>query len=228
MLNPLRDMRRFPSRKAAANAVLVGEPSRRDLDHICGVLNSKRMKGAVELRRLVTSWLESGPNLKKMLHADHLLWRAILTSWASLYLPTSTGRARIELFPEGVREGKVSAQDEACELFAALTLNPECDLLAGPCARCGLYYLKKRRRQKIYCSQKCGSAATARAAVAKKRLEEHVRRLHAARLALSSWKPTSPEQSWKEWVSKHTGLSVHWLSRAANRGDLSPHPLRAK
>ena len=56
--------------------------------------------------------------------------------------------------------------EKRAELLAALlfhvgTLNPEWHKLAGPCARCGRYYLKKRASQKVYCSRRCGNAATA-------------------------------------------------------------------
>ena len=199
-------------------SVLVGEPSRRDLERICEVLKSKTKEETVELRRLVGAWFASGPNLKKMLHADFALWREVQESWVSKYLPTKTGRAHILLFPP---EPKDSPEDKARSLFAALTLNPDCNLLAGPCARCGAYYLKKTRRQKVYCSQRCGSAATALPFVRKKRVAEHARKIALVRTTLLCWKPPFDERSWKERVSKRTGLSVKWLSRAANRGEIS-------
>lgn len=220
MLRPLEDMNRFPNRKAMLRSVLVGEPSRRDLERICEVLNSKTKEETVELRRLVGIWFASGPNLQKMLHADFALWGAVQESWVSKYLPTKSGRANILLFPP---EPKDSPEDEARSLFAALTLNPDCNLLAGPCARCGAYYLKKTRRQKVYCSQRCGSAATALPVVRKRRAAEHARKITLVQAVLSRWRPTSDEQTWKERVSKRTGLSVKWLSRAANRGEI-PFP----
>ena len=129
---------------------------------------------------------------------------------------------QIALFPRGPGDNKASPEEEARRLFAALTLNPQNTLLAGPCARCGGYYLKKTRRQKVYCSQRCGTAATALSAVSKKRAGEHAQRLRSARTALSAWKPTSGEQGWKKAISRCTRLSVQWLSRAANKGELSP------
>jgi hypothetical protein len=222
MLRPLEDMSRFPSRKAVAKAVLVGEPSRRDLEQICNALNSKTKKESVELRRLVAAWFASGPNLRKMLHSDFVLWGAVQNAWASRYLPTGKGRAYIALFPEPDSGENESAKDEAHKLFAALTLNSQCNLLAGPCARCGAYYIKKTRRQKVYCSQRCGSAATALPAVRKKRAAERARKVTLVRAALSRWKSAPSGQNWKEWVSKRTGLTVKWLSQAANRGDFSP------
>jgi hypothetical protein len=222
MLTPLEDMLQYPGRKARSKQVLVGEPSRKDLEEICQVLNSKKAKGTFELQRLVKAWFASGPNLKKMLHADHRLWGDVQNSWRSLYVPTNTGRAHIALFPEGPGENKESPQDEARRLFAALTLNPQNTLLAGPCARCGNYYLKKTRRQKVYCSQRCGTTATALSAVSKKRADEHAQGLRSARAALLAWKPTSNEEGWKKAISRRTNLTVQWLSRAANKGELSP------
>jgi hypothetical protein len=221
MLKPLLDMYRLPSRKARSKPVLAGEPSRSDLEQICDVLNSEIRKGAAELRWLVAKWFASGPNLQKMLHSDDVLWGAVQNSWKSLYCPTSTGRARLLMFPTCPGVDKQSAEDVAHTLFAALTLNPECDLLAGPCARCTAYYIKKTRRQKIYCSQRCGSAATALPAVRKKRADEHARKVKAVQAVVSRLRPTSSERTWKEWVSKHADVTVKWLSRAANKGELS-------
>lgn len=225
MLKPLEDLLRFPDMKAKKKWVLAGQPSRKDLVEICDVLNSKTEKGASELRSLVGRWFASGPNLKQMLHPDSALWTAVQNSWSSLYLPTKKGRAYIALFPDIPSDEKATAEDEAHLLFAALTLNPECNLLAGPCARCGDYYIKKTRRQKVYCSQKCGSAATALRTVRKKREVEHQRKITLARKVLSRWKPTNQKERWQDWVSQRSSLTVKWLSRAANKGDL---PLHAK
>jgi|SRR5450755_1592096 hypothetical protein len=222
MLRPLQDIFKSPSRRTGSKAVLVGEPSRRDLEEICDVLNSKTRGDTRELRRLVAEWFASGPNLSKMLHSDFALWGTVQNSWTSLYIPSKTGRAYIALFPERSGRRNDPAEGEAHRLFAALTLNPQCNLLAGPCARCGSYYIKKTRRQKVYCSQRCGSAATALPAVRKKRADEQARKISLVRAALSQRKTTFNEQNWKQWVSRRTGLSVKWLSRAANRGELSP------
>jgi hypothetical protein len=222
MLKPLQDIFRPPDRKSLSRAVLVGEPSRKDLEEICEVLNSKTMRESVELRRLVTAWFKSGPNLQKMLHSDFVLWEAVQNAWTSLYLPARNGRAYLALFPKNSGDDKERVETEAHLLFAALTLNSQCNLLAGPCARCGVYYLKKTRRQKVYCSQRCGSAATALPAVRKKRAAEHGRKIALARAVLSRLKPTRDETRWKAGVSKRTGLSVKWLSRAANQGEISP------
>lgn len=222
MLRPLEDIERFPSKKAVAKAVLVGEPSRRDLEQICESLNSTTRKETVELRRLVAAWFASGPNLRQMLHSDFALWGGVQNAWTSRYLPTETGRAYIALFPDGDGRDIDSPENEAHLLFASLTLNSQCDLLAGPCIRCGDYYLKKTRRQKVYCSQRCGSAATALPAIRKKRAQERAQKIARVQAILSNWGSHSDKQRWKEQVSKRTGLTVKWLSRATNRGELSP------
>ena len=46
-------------------------------------------------------------------------------------------------------------------LFHLLTVIPRCDKIAGPCPRCDRYYIKKRASQTVYCSRRCGNAATA-------------------------------------------------------------------
>jgi hypothetical protein len=221
MLKSLINTSRSPSRKARPKPVLAHEPSRSDLEYIRDVLNSEASKGATELRRLIERWFASGPNLQKMLHSDSVLWKGVQHSWESLYIPTRTERARIALFPAGPGADKQSAEAVAHTIFAALTLNPRCDLLAGPCVRCHSYYIKKTRHQKVYCSQRCGSAATALPAVRKKRAAEHARKVKEVQAVVSGLRPTSRNLGWKERVCERTGVTVKWLSRAANKGELS-------
>ncbi len=61
------------------------------------------------------------------------------------------------------RDGKqvLTPEAEALSLFHLLTVTPDCEKLAGPCPRCDRYYIKKRASQKVYCSRRCGNAATA-------------------------------------------------------------------
>jgi len=225
MLRPLDDVLQFPKRRHALRSVLVSEPSTQDLEKICSVLNTPRRPECSELRRLVKRWGDSGPNLKKMLYADEELWGDVQESWASVYLPTRTGRAHIALFPQHPTRGADPVLSEARLLFAALTLNPYCNRLGGPCARCGSYYVKKTIRQKVYCSQKCGCAATALRAVRDKRAEEYDQKLSLVEKAIARWAAGSRKQDWKRWVSQRTEISLNWLSRAINKGKAIPPEL---
>src|ERR1035441_10147191 len=209
---------RLPNRKS----VLLLEPSVDDLKSTCYVLNTKEpVRLCSELRRLVKAWLESGPDLKKMLEADKVLSRNVRHG-RTLLVATGGGRGHLLWLPNPPCSSPASWDYQALAMFMDLIVHPYWEKLGGPCARCGDYYIKKTRRQKVYCSQRCGSANTALPAVRKKRAGEHARKLHSAQEALLHWKPTSNERGWKEWISKRTGLSINWLTRAVNKGELFP------
>src|ERR1700722_1628694 len=83
-------------------------------------------------------------------------------------------------------------------LFALLILNPLCQKLGGPCARCGLYYIKKRASQKVYCSAHCGNAATAARRMGEKWADQSQKKLRRAQQAVQRWQRTKTAEPWKE------------------------------
>jgi|SRR5579859_3127559 len=106
------------------------------------------------------------------------------------------------------------AAQRAIVLLTALTLNAECGLLSPrPCARCARYFLKNRADQNSYCSTQCAHSVTSR--VCWKR--DHEAKLKKARRAIA--KCSGPQ--WKQQVSRRAGLSVKWLTRAVNKGELA-------
>jgi hypothetical protein len=107
----------------------------------------------------------------------------------------------------------------AIQYFGALTVL-EWEKLGGPCARCKRYYIKRRASQKTYCSRRCGNAATATARTAKQREYERQDNLQRADKAIQQWKGTGKKTDWKEFVTKKTGLTAKFLTRAVGRNDL--------
>jgi hypothetical protein len=100
--------------------------------------------------------------------------------------------------------------------------NPVCEKLAGPCARCGNYFIKKRASQNVYCSRRCGNQATAVARNRERIEEERNDKLLRARAALRDWRSATTREDWKHWVAKRSGVDQRFLTRAANLGDLVP------
>jgi hypothetical protein len=47
-----------------------------------------------------------------------------------------------------------------------------------------------------------------------------VEKLNRAQSAAHKWTTAKTPGNWKEWVSAQTDISVRWLSRAVNRGEL--------
>ena len=107
--------------------------------------------------------------------------------------------------------------------FHVGTLNPEWDKLAGPCARCGNYYMKKRASQKVYCSRRCGNAATAVVRTRERLDKEHVDKLRRTQAAMQKWSTARTKDDWKVFVSKREpGITPKFLTRAVNKGELKP------
>src|SRR4030081_428582 len=137
------------SRMKQYNPLVLNEPSREDLEQICSVLNGeKQPELRLPLSRLIKSWQASGPNLKKMMHADFAQWGDVQESWKATWVPTRTGRAHLLLFPDlpagHMKKGQDGAyrptpEGGALLWFYSLTLNPEWDRLGGPCERCAKY-----------------------------------------------------------------------------------------
>jgi hypothetical protein len=170
-----------------------------------------------ELRRLVQTWFESGPNVKKLLSNDRILGEAALGIPARI-LATQGAGARVTFT---IARSNVSAREFALGLFFDFLFNPLNEKLGGPCKHCGIYYVKKTRRQLVYCSQRCGLRHTAISATRGRRAQEHLDRLEIAKRLTSQWIETSKSIAWKEWVhSRQPAISKNWLTRAVRKGEL--------
>jgi hypothetical protein len=179
-------------------------------------------KESLDLRRLVKTWRDSGPNLQKMLDADRTLNRRVENVFRVSLLATKSGRAHLALVP-GVRIVPPAAEEIAVLMFVELVLNPWWDRLGGPCEQCGTYYVKKTVRQNAYCSRDCGTRATAMKATLRRREEEHREKLRRAAAAAQTWASSRTPIDWKQWVSlKEPDITPKWLTRAVNKGELQP------
>ena len=95
------------------------------------------------------------------------------------------------------------------------------DLITSPfqakfksCVRCGRFFVG---RGKVYCSQRCGSRATAEKSTEKRRKRERKENLWRARRAYRAWKLSAKQEDPKRWTARETGLSLKWLTRAENK-----------
>jgi len=199
-------------------SALIGRPH--NLESICYVLNDAAPRElSSELRTLVKRWQESGPNLVKLLDSDKTL--ADRTRHGrTLLVPTASGRGHLLWLSTSPDFNPRSWKDHALAHFLDLVVNPQWHKLGGPCARCSQYYIKKTKRQKTYCSRKCGSALTAATTVQKARKAEHEHKLRRAQIALDSWASKHTRLSWKQSVSNKTRLTTKGLTRALNKGEL--------
>jgi uncharacterized protein (DUF1778 family) len=215
---------------------------RRDLDHIVETLNQKPRGGtspyAEALIRLMERLKGCGGNLKKMMDGDPELAEAVAEVCVTRWMPSTTRRAYLvlqpswkhilkrELTPKQV--DRMRPERYAALLFHVGTLNPEWDKLAGPCARCKRYYLKKRASQKVYCSRRCGNATTAVARTRERLAKEHTDKLRRAAEAAGKSITARTHDDWKVFVfERESDITPKFLTRAVNKGELKP-PTKGK
>jgi len=183
---------------------------------------------ALAFREVVAVWQRSGPNTAKLLIDHPDLWGELIRVWRPSLAPTKGGAAVMNFVhpaePKGTIEafGPKAIRSRALVLLAALMLNPLCERLAGPCARCGDYYVKKRVSQKVYCSRKCGNAATALKRTRERLEAERREKLARATRAIQQWKRSRTPLDWKSWVGIKAKLDPRFITRAVTNGDLVP------
>jgi hypothetical protein len=182
------------------------------------VLNHSEMQ--TELRWLIQEFQASGPDLEILFAKHPELARRVAAQKIQLVF-SRTCRAHLvwDHVPVDMRAHK----DMALLQFVRLLLNPRSEYLGGPCARCGMYYLKKTKRQKVYCSRRCGTRATSISSNRKTRMGVHRGLVQRAQDKMGEWEKQVPGEKWKNWLSGEVDLSPKWLTRAVNKGELKPH-----
>jgi hypothetical protein len=121
-------------------------------------------------------------------------------------------------------------KDFARCLFAALLFSPRDRerLSDGCCDRCGRYYVRNRLYQKKYCSEGCARNVRHSAIMkftSSKREARHKKQLRIAATLCHRWAASRRKQNWKRWVctraeGKRAGLTLKFLTRAVNKGEL--------
>ena len=216
----------------------IGDQADVALSQVRDALNSQTHRELrLHLRWWVLEW-HLRPNLKNLLtRLPEPQRTALPMAMRTLWIPTSKGRARLYLVPdwmtlenlfgkqrvwneEPLGAATLAPEVEALCLFHLLTVNPRCEDLAGPCPRCDCYYVKKRTSQKVYCTRRCGNAATAVARTRERVASERMDKLARARATMKRWNPASTRHDWKHWVAMKTGIDLRFLTRAVNKGDL--------
>ena len=202
-------------------SVFVGRPDRAYLERICKELNAtKYPQRRDEMRQLVQRWRESGPHLDRLLDSDQILKSELHSMWHGEYHAGKGARAHIVL---KTTKFQYTDHEYAIGMFAALTLNPECERLAGPCAHipCGKYFIRKGKRLTSYCSRLCCQRASA-IRHTKRRIEaDRKDKLERARAAVQKWRTARTRDDWKTSVCKREpDITMRFLTRAVTKGDI--------
>lgn len=192
-----------------------------------GDYNQKLQTTPALLRHIVKSWWASGPNLRKLRRSQPALCAAVDRVWKANPIELVWGDSGRAAFITALTNAPCGTpQEEALRFFLVLITNPQWHKLAGPCARCGNYYVKKKATQKVYCSRKCGNNATALANTRQRRKNQHDEKLRRADAAAAMWVKARTKLDWKPWVSrKEPDITAKFLTRAVNEAQLKP-PVR--
>ena len=177
-----------------------------------------------ELRGFVSAWRRSGPNVCKLFDANPLLSHSAL-DFRPHFIPTPRNTARLAYQAAVEYSEDISAREIAVELFLRFLLNPYNEKLGGPCKYCDEYFMKKTKRQTVYCSELCGQRFTSRKALEDSRKRETARKIKEAKQSIAEWLDKGLSKDWKDWVSRRTLISKNWLTRAI-KNDLIKEPVK--
>lgn len=194
------------------------------LESVVAALNGKvdRLNGEslARLRRVVQAWTNAGRDLRKMRvtreDRETFSLRNLERVWRVFLSPTRNG-AYWHFSPVGS-----NSSDWAALYFSILLTHPLrhklCDSLGNsPCERCKNWFVKRRESQKKYCSRRCGAIVGNAARTLKLRAKEHADKLKSARAVIRKYRN---HQDWKRKTSQSAGISVKWITRAVNKGEL--------
>lgn len=177
-----------------------------------------------ELRSLVAKWQACGQSFQKMIsrpvQKDGELAIALQTGWTAFL--GADGKFRISRDTQTVA---FTPRGVARTAFALLMNDPDLNLLGGPCDRCGRYFKKKRANHKLYCDRDCAHLASAAKSTNERLQRDREDKLKRAKLRIAQWQDLKrkPKIGWKKWiVIAAPDLSVSFLTRAVNKGDLIP------
>jgi hypothetical protein len=192
-----------------------------------GDYDQKLRETAPILRNIVHAWWKSGPNLQKFRLTNPKVSTDADSFWSRIPVELYWGDSgKADFLHTVLDEPGSTPYEEAIRFFLLLITNPYANKLAGPCARCGNYYLKKRVSQKVYCSRRCGNVTTATVRTREQRTQNHADKLRRSRAAIQKWTRTRTKLDWKQWVSRRElDITRKFLTRAVNRGELKP-PVR--
>ena len=197
--------------------------SRVDAPHVRYSTRLALSEMQLELRRLIQLWQASGPNLQKMFRKDPTL-REQTMHGQTVFYAARNGRGYLDWSPTtpgpDATTRLLTPQEDALREFMMLITNPNWETLGGPCRRCRDYFVKKTRRERVYCSKNCGSLTTAVSSVIKHRQAKKLEQVARARQSIEKWVRSSKRKDWKKWVAMDTGLTAKWLTRAVNEGHI--------
>lgn len=165
-----------------------------------------------DLKWLVTLWLKAKGQRPQFLRALMEAGRSArpFTEFTVNWSVTAPADAPGVAYPI---EGSTQAEG----YFLQFMIHPDHWRLAGPCPRCGRYFLKSTRHQQRYCSRtKCGRNAS----VSHHRDSQRSKKLGQINQAIKEWQQTTTKEDWRSYVRQQTGVSEKLLTDWLKAGKL--------
>lgn len=203
-----------------------GETRKTSLDNVRGSYTTRATfdgQDADQLRRYVDAWLDAARDFPRMRlppedveQLDHHL-RSAQGRWR----PRKDGR--IEPW---IEDTDVKPFYLAIAAFVRIAADLEGWRLSGPCPICGIYFIRKYKREKKYCSGRCSKAVPSQPRMKARRASIHNTKLETAREAIEEWSTLSTREEWKSFAVRHvnqkhrTTITEKSLSRWVKAGEL--------
>jgi hypothetical protein len=210
--------------------ILIDQPEQW-LQPIIIALNDEHPIRRSEMRRLITAWAESGPDVRKLLERNtelkpYLYDKRGWPTWKAIPWLEGSG-IRVMIMPEGPEDPGDSTEDlirdEARLMFMRFLINPLRDKILGPCAyrSCKKYFLRQGARRPIYCSRDCQRNEGAIRLKLERYNEERSEKLKRVNATIKQWARSPTKCDWKTFVVKSwIDITPRFLAQAITRGDL--------
>jgi uncharacterized Zn finger protein (UPF0148 family) len=169
---------------------------------------------------MIGLWLQSGKDLNELFRMDRVLAAELHTFRVQL-VPDRNGAPRLSILTAPQGDGQQTIHNLSLSLFIDFLLNPERDLLGGPCKECGLYFVKKTRRRNTYCSARCGTRHTSRESNQRSYSKERNAKLLLIEKRIDAWLKTDRRLDWKSFVCRKGDISKKFLTQLMESGELS-------
>lgn len=177
------------------------------------------------LEKYVGTWLRAERHFGRWSNANlplaRDLMRVISRTRHGLVFTEDSERPRVgRVEPPGKR---ISYTHKALWDFLDLAQSPMKDAVQK-CLRCERYYHNRwGHANKVYCSRQCATRDSAEGSTRRRRKRERQQKINKANRGLSRFAVLkNPPTDWKAWLGKQSGLTLKWITRATNRGDIYP------
>ena len=189
-----------------------------------------------ELRAMVEKWRESNWDLTRCFQRHPRMQQKIeqLSRREPLVLLAASGATPkfinpfgptlVQRWPRGKDKPLARARRDAMILFVRLFQDSN-HVRMGKCVRCGRYFFGRPGQKCCPRPRRCSSYLAAIESTKRRWKNDREAKLQEARAACDEWERRKSPINWKLWVADEVDVSVKWITRAVNAGELN-EPLK--